>query len=102
MNIMLSKEEIKESKAHLEMLLDYGILASEDEQPIKNILEYIEQLESDKQKLIEKLEKDIENANDNIKHMDEKNILQTIAGELAIGMRDYAQEILKIVKGTKE
>ncbi len=66
MNIMLSKEEIKESKAHLEMLLDYGILASEDEQPIKNILEYIEQLESDKQKLIEKLEKDIEKCIKNI------------------------------------
>lgn len=58
-------------------------------------------LETEKADTIEKLEKDIENANNNIRHMDEKSILQTIARELAIGMRDYANEILSIMKGEK-
>ena len=54
---MLSKEEIEESKECLQETIrnTYG-----EGKAIKlnNLLEYIEKLESDKQKLIEKLEKD--------------------------------------------
>ena len=96
---MLSKEEIE--KAYWE-----GYIAKQNEAiEICKQCKYmkkVKQLESDKQNLIKKLEEDIVNANDNIKHMEEKNILQTIARELAIGMRDYAQEILEIVKGAEE
>lgn len=55
---MLSKEEIENGKAHLRWLLDNGILTSEDDSYVEAVLEYIEQLESEKQKLIEKLEED--------------------------------------------
>ena len=112
---MLSKEEIESMKiglwnirADILKAMQCSLADTSDKKEwqkeintIDNALKYIDQLESDKQKLIEKLEKDIVNANDNIKHMEEKNILQTIARELAIGMRDYAQEILEIVKGVE-
>lgn len=38
-------KEVEEAKAHLEWLLDEGILSSEDEEPIKTILNYIQELE---------------------------------------------------------
>lgn len=96
---MLSKEEIENKiKPIGEMLQDKINRLSEEN---FRQSQYIEQLETDKQKLIEKLKEDIKNANNNIKHMEEKSILQTIARELAIGMRDYAQEILEIVKGVE-
>lgn len=53
---MLSKEEIENGKAHIRWMLDNGILTSEDDSHVEAVLEYIEQLESEKQKLIEKLE----------------------------------------------
>lgn len=56
---MQSKEEIENGKAHLGWMLDNGILTSEDDSHVEAVLEYIEQLESEKQKLIEKLEEDI-------------------------------------------
>lgn len=34
--------DIEEAKAHCEMLLDYGILSSEDEQPMKTVLSELE------------------------------------------------------------
>lgn len=42
--------EIKEAKAHLRWLLDNGILSTEDEPYIKNILKYIEDLEDENKK----------------------------------------------------
>ena len=42
----MSKEEIEEGKAHLKWLSDNGILSSEDERHIENVLNYIEQLEN--------------------------------------------------------
>lgn len=121
---MLSKEEIEQDNT---FKISMPLITEEDKRKIDNNFETIvaeftksyvkekdlvltqyvmkkqqdkiDQLESDKQKLIEKLEEDIKHANDNIKHMKEKNILQTIARELAIGMRDYAEEILSILKG---
>ena len=41
----MNKEEIEQAKGHLEWLLDNGILTSEDEPHIENILKYIQQLE---------------------------------------------------------
>lgn len=43
-------KEIKEAKSHLEWLLNNGILATEDEPHIKNILKYIEDLENENKK----------------------------------------------------
>lgn len=48
---MLSKEEIEKGKAHLEWLIDRGILTSEDEPHIKAVLNYIEQLEQENRRL---------------------------------------------------
>lgn len=120
---MLSEEEIEKAKRYFEDELHsekitYNCVNHYRQTIIDNhivLYKYIKQLESDnyeanniineyieeRQKLIEKLERDIENANDNIKHMEEKSILQTIARELAIGMRDYAQEILEMLGGNK-
>lgn len=105
---MLSKEEIKKENSEWEKLCNecsnvaksVGFTKEDTDRIIKETREM--QWKAKKyDELIEKLEKDIVNANDNIKHMEEKNILQTIARELAIGMRDYAQEILEIVKGVE-
>ena len=41
----MNKEEIEQAKGHLGWLLDNGILTSEDEPHIENILKYIQQLE---------------------------------------------------------
>lgn len=62
----------------------------------------LEQKESILDKVTDKLKEDIENADSNMKHMEEKTILQTIARELAVGMRDYAEEILNIIEGEKK
>ena len=65
----------------------------------RKLIDYMENLESKLNKVTNKLKSDIENADNNIKHMEEKTILQIIARELAIGMRDYAKEILNTVEG---
>lgn len=105
---MLSKEEIEEGKAHLWWMLDNGIFTSEDEPHIEAVLEYIEQLEqekadrtsaesyedsyiskieSDNQKLIEKLEEDKE----------------TLKKENADGtLQDYVIRLLEILKGENQ
>lgn len=59
---MLSKEEIEKAKENITKYLNdiwFGTLYSQEEndRDEKILLEYIDQLESDKQKLIEKLEK---------------------------------------------
>ena len=68
---------------------------------IQKIKKYVEQKESILDKVTDKLKEDIENADNNIKHMKEKTILQTIARELAVGMNDYAREILNLIEGGK-
>lgn len=65
----------------------------------QKLIDYMEDLESKLNKVTNKLKSDIENADNNIKHMEEKTILQTIARELAVGMRDYAKEILSTIEG---
>ena len=61
---MLSKEEIEKAKENITKYLNdiwFGTLYSQEEndRDEKILLEYIDQLESDKQKLIEKLEEGI-------------------------------------------
>lgn len=66
---------------------------------IKNVEEYIEKLETDKQKLIEKLEKDIVNITKTMqdgKHCDDYSRCRLKA------YRTKTKEILKILKGEKE
>lgn len=114
---MLSKEEIENGKAYLKWMLDNGILTSEDDSHVETVLEYIEQLEQEKndricadkyensiinklqtreQKLIEKLEKDIVNITKTMqdgKHWDDYSRCRLKA------YRTKTKEILKILKG---
>ena len=71
----MEKEEIEKAKGHLEWLLDNGILASEDEPHIENILKYIrylEQKESILDKVTDKLKEDITEAKEKIKYWEEQ------------------------------
>lgn len=90
----MDKEEIEEIKR----LLFQDRLTQSGKQKLIN---YMEDLETKLNKVTNKLKSDIENANNNIKHMEERTILQTIARELAIGMRDYAKELLNVIEGEK-
>lgn len=86
---MLSKEEIENSKRSLKRVLETDpLIATVDFQyiDVDNLLEYTNQLESDKQKLIEKIES-------NIKRINSGKILRT---------RSILKEILEILKGEKD
>lgn len=85
-------------KEKLKRLLFQDRLTQSEKQKLIN---YMEDLETKLNKVTNKLKSDIENANNNIKHMEEKTILQTIARELAIGMRDYAKELLNVIEEEK-
>lgn len=92
---MLSKEEIEEAKGWLSALdikNEYGATLKEI------LLQYIEQLETKEQKLIEKLEEDIVNITKTMqdgKHCDDYSKCRLKA------YRTKTKEILKIVKGEK-
>ncbi len=91
---MLNKEEIERAKSWLSALdakSEYEAISKEI------VLQYIEELESDKQKLIEKLEKDIE------QYRKEINNTHIKLNQIHYMKRiEYAKEILAIVKGEKE
>lgn len=99
---MSSKEEIEkakeflrnivESQKHLENCKTTNFYKNENN-AIETLLQYIEQLETDKQKLIEKLEDDIEYGKKFESHL-EPTIPEIRA--------EYAQEILEILKGENE
>lgn len=95
---MLSKEEIEK----IEELSHYCALKNIDREDnvfgefvvtMQKIRNYIKQLESDKQKLIEKLEEDIEIA---------RKEYRITLSDRQDGIRAEAQEILKLAKGEKE
>lgn len=95
---MLSEEEIKrgltEELGRTITANEYGLSTrdfSESIEILESALKYIKQLETDKQKLIEKLEGDISKFNTY------KNIHQL--SKEGVGAMNYAQEILKILKG---
>ena len=79
---MLSKEEISKLKINV-----FNQCDDETIRLVAETLKHTEQLESDKQKLIEKLEK--------VKQKDEE--WNALNGELAVWT--FAQEILSILKG---
>lgn len=108
---MLSKEEIESMKIGLWNIradtlkaMQCSLADTSDKKEwqkeinvIDNALEYIDQLESDKQKLIEKLEEDInelETLNDNYTDTDIMEGIYTTRGQII-----KAKEILSILKG---
>lgn len=106
---MLSKEEIEKIKRGLTEELGRTITASEcglstndfseSIEILESALKYIEQLETDKQKLIEKLEEDIVNITKTMqdrKHWDDYSRCRLKA------YRTKTKEILKILKGENE
>lgn len=90
---MLSKEEIEKDIKKLRNISEYFtyFMWSEDTEALRRILNYIDQLESDKQKLIEKLELEIE--------ADEEDLKYNNLSDYGRGCLDEAKEILEIVKG---
>lgn len=94
---MLSKEEIKKDIKKLRNISECFtyFMWSEDTEALRRILNYIDQLESDKQKLIEKLEKDIVNITKTMqdgKHCDDYSRCRLKA------YRTKTKEILEILK----
>lgn len=91
---MLSKEEIESMKDDLKNLHHMlGKAPSISKKIIENAVQYIEQQETDKQKLIEKLEecaKSYYTVNEDEEYERNKDV------------EEFAQEILKIVKGENE
>lgn len=89
---MLSKEEISKLKINV-----FNQCDDETIRLVAEMLKHTEQLESDKQKLIEKLEEDInelETLNDNYTDTDIMEGIYTTRGQII-----KAKEILSILKG---
>lgn len=105
---MLSKEEIENSKRNAKRVLETDPLTSTIDfqyNDVDNLLEYINQLESDKQKLIEKLKKKIRyfEENDEFIATNITDINDNYSdGTVIKRFIDEFNEILKIVKGEKE
>lgn len=100
---MLSKEEIKNIK-EIKDMLNYASMCVHSNLQLDNkssrlLYSYIEQLETNNQKLIEKLEKDIQKANEIINDKEYRYIQEVIDEQYE--RRKYAKEILEIVKGEK-
>ena len=92
---MLSKEEIEKAKECLQETIQ-NTYAEGKAIKLNNVLKYIDQLESDKQKLIEKLEKDTVNITKTMqdgKHCDDYRRCRLKA------YRTKTKEILSILKG---
>lgn len=99
---MLNKEETKNIK-EIKDMLDYASMCVHsnlqlDNKSSKLLYSYIEQLETRSQKVIEKLEKDINKLEDNMRISKQNGY--GIDREQFTEYR-YAQEILEITKGEK-
>lgn len=111
---MLSKEEIEKNRISKQLAKALGIEKEDSDSLIafkESIFEetvreniklkkQIEQLESDKQDLIEKLEKDTVKANEIINDQEYRYIDEVIDEQYE--RRKYAQEIIDFMKGKKE
>lgn len=106
---MLSKEEIEFNlKVTSNVMLNFeDELCDKMQERIKEIKEYINQLETDKQKLIEELEEEV--TTDNIKAEMTKtekilyrDIIQEVIEQTVKVVNEYRKEILKLAKGEKE
>ncbi|MGN1298112.1 MAG: hypothetical protein ACI4VH_06860 [Clostridia bacterium] len=97
---MLSKEEIKKDIKQLRNISECFTYSmwSEDTETLRRILNYIEQLESDKQKLIEKLEKKIRYFEENDEFIATSNDNYS-DGTVIKRFIDEFKDILQIVKG---
>ena len=97
---MLNKEEIEFNlKALSGVMLNFeDRLCDEMQERVKEVKEYIEQLESEKQKLIEKLEEDIKEFGN---YAERKEMAREQLYEND-GRWFYCQEILSILKGEKK
>ena len=106
---MLSKEEIEKAKRYFEDELHcekrtYNCVNHYRQIIIDNhivLYKYIQQLESNKQKLIEKLEKDIREETGYAKWTNSYTKEISPAVTKMISKSKYAQEILSILKGEK-
>ena len=87
---MLSKEEIEKAKECLQETIQ-NTYAEGKAIKLNNVLKYIDQLESDKQKLIEKLEEDIKSNNKSM--TDVLNYTNMVKATIVL----YAQEILNFI-----
>ena len=90
----MNKEEIEKAKCHLEWLLDNGILASEDEPHIENILKYIQHLEQKSETLDKVTELATKIATENAEKYNSEN-----QKEVDFSEWNLAQEILNIIEG---
>ncbi len=102
---MLSKEEIKNSFIRIETICKKEVCLFNQpiiEGNLNQIKRYIIQLESDKQKLIEKLEKDIREETGYARWTNSytKEISPSVTK--IISKSKYAQEILSILKGENQ
>ena len=98
---MTSKEEIEKMKKYLKECIIKEHIFEEDFtiEFMKNALQYIEQLETDKQKLIEKLEQDSSNGF----AVEYKDNHKTILKQKVEPVRNYIrQELLPILKEESE
>ena len=84
----------KEVKAHLEWLLNNGILSSEDEESVKTALQLLEQKDNKINKVIDKLKEDIGIGQKELK-TEEWYTKKYAVFESCI---EYAKEILKILE----
>lgn len=91
---MLSKEEIEKAKECLQETIQ-NTYSEGKAIKLNNVLKYIDQLESDKQKLIEKLEEDVKifGNYEERKQMAKEQLYEND------GKWFYCQEILSILKG---
>ena len=95
---MLSKEEIKTCKEEARNYIEFMETVGDNAGWTRGLIWYIDQLETDKQKLIEKLEKDIVNITKTMqdgKHCDDYSRCRLKA------YRTKTKEILSIVKGVE-
>lgn len=99
---MLSKEEIEKANKFLKELEMEGYkytALGQQKYIIENVFNKIEKLESDKQKLIEKLEKDLVNISKKINGKDYINNYRKIRLK---AFKIKTKEILKILKGEND
>lgn len=81
---MLSEEE-KKAIAHLEWLLDDGILASEDEPYIETILNLIEKQQAEKEKkdkIINKMADALDIAQDRYEYMGKERVIEYFTNKI--------------------
>ena len=98
---ILTEENLSRLEEHCKKAIHFerGNIKEEHEVTLALLYKY-KKLESEKQNLIEKLEKDIDKA-DSIINDEEYRYIQEVLDE-QYERKKYAQEILEIVKGEKD